>query len=97
MIDVQSQVAAVLAAASRDPRANRAAARGRHDIDWTTGACHDCDSDHGPSIVQEAHWHEVRGDYLEAALTDALARIADLEREKSLALRRLARQRTTAA
>jgi hypothetical protein len=72
---------------------------GRHDLDFTTpeATCLDCDDDHGPSAKQEAHHTEVVAEHLTEALVAAYVRIAELEREKSLALRRLAHQRRTAA
>lgn len=91
--EIRAQLATVFAAAEAD---QPPLVRGRHDIDFTTGACLDCDQDHGPSRQQEAAHLELAYDHLTAALIDAYGRIAELEREKGLALRRLVHQRKAA-
>lgn len=56
-----------------------------------------CDGDHGMSLSAENRWLWGTTDRLEKDLSAARATIARLERERSLALRRLARFRAVAA
>lgn len=86
----RAQLATVLGTAFTDADASYRPFAGRHDLDFTSGDCRDCDDDHGPSKQQEAHHLAVGYDHLQAALVEAYARIAELEREKGLALGRLA-------